>query len=119
MLTGISGSWTSRRASSKSSGAGMGLAEVVELLLEELDHLGVPGAAGPPAPEDVVPAAGIVEVPALGLGVECAGERIVEDPGLLAVSPLTVRRHPDSDSLHVGNHQRHPPLAELIVGLAL
>src|SRR3979411_412853 len=119
MLTAISVSDASRSASSRPSGPGMGLSEVVELLLEELDHLRVAGAPIAPAPEDVVPAAGIVEVPVFCLSVEGAGEGVVEHPGALALWTFAVRGHPDSDPFHVGNHQRHPPLAELVVGLAL
>src|ERR1700737_2533257 len=119
MLTGISGSSTSRRASSSSPIAGMTAAEVVELLLELPDHLGVARAASPPTLEHVIPGAGIVEVPAPGLGVEDAWERVVERPHLPSVGWLLVGRHPHADLLAVGHHQRQPPLAQLVVGLAL
>src|ERR1700730_8939971 len=94
MLTGISGSSTSRRASSSSPIAGMTAAEVVELLLELPDHLGVARAASPPTLEHVVPGAGIAEVPAPGLGVEGAWERIVELPHLPFVTGPLVSWHP-------------------------
>src|ERR687888_346893 len=92
MLTGISGSSTSR------------------------------GAARPPALQDVLPGAGIVEVPALGIGVERAGERVVERPDLLAVLALlllAVRGDRDADLLAVRHDQRQPPLAQAVVRLAL
>src|ERR1700716_3929012 len=101
MLTGISGSWTSRSASSRRSGRCMGLSEVVELLLEQLHHLRVAWSAASPAHEYVIPAAGIVEVPALLVSVECARERIVQQPFRGAVLLLTVSRHRDADLLHV------------------
>src|SRR5689334_21852753 len=117
MLTGISGSSTSRRAfiSASSSDMRVRLAELVELLLEGRDHLGVARAARPPALHHVVPGAGVGEVPALGLGVEGAGERVVER---VAVA-LAVGGHPDPDLLAVGHDEREPPLPELVVGLAL
>src|SRR3989442_9401930 len=104
MLMGISGSSTSRRASSSSSVGRMAAPEVVELFLEDGDHLRVAGPASPPAPEHVVPGTGIAEVPALGLGVEGAGERVLDLPQLLAVPGLPVCRHPDADLLAVGHH---------------
>src|SRR5438552_4028944 len=115
MLTGISGSSTSRSASrsSASSGIGVRLAELVELLLERGDHLGVPGAAGAPALDDVVPRAGVVEVPSLGVRVERAGEGVL-DHVCVAVA---AGRHPDPVLLAVRDHEREPPLAELVVGL--
>src|SRR5262245_15844701 len=121
MLIGSSGSRTSRRASSSrcSTGSGSGIrvapAEAVELLLQRGHHLGVAGPAGPPAAHDVVPGAGLVEVPAPGLGVEGAGEGIVERPP----AALGVGGDADADLLAVGHHQGEPPLAELVVGLAL
>src|SRR5437870_3501441 len=124
MLIGISGSSTSRSASSSSSinrvSCGrMAAPEVVEFLLEQPYHLRVPGPASPPAPEHVVPGAGIAEVPAPGLGVEGAGERVLDLPDLLAVPGLLVGGHPDADLLAVGHDQREPPLSQLVVGLAL
>src|SRR5579875_4186651 len=129
MLTGISGSWTSRSASrslasaSTCSGSGRGLGvgatKAVELLLQGGHHLGVAWAAGPPAPEHVVPRAGIGEVPALGLGVEGAGEGVLQHPGLGPVVHLPVGRDPDPDLLAVGYDQREPPLSQLVVGLSL
>src|ERR1700730_14540919 len=109
MLTGISGSSTSRRASSSSPIAGMTAAEVVELLLELPDHLGVARPAPPPALEHVVPGAGIVEVPAPGLRVEDARERVVQLPNISSVAGLLVSRHPDADLFTVGHHERQPP----------
>src|SRR5437016_4746309 len=108
MLIGISGSSTSRSASSRSSINGvscgrMAAPEVVELLLEQPDHLRVPGPASPPAQEHVVPGARIAEIPALGLGVEGAGEGVLDLPGLLAVPGLPVGRHPDADLLAIGH----------------
>src|SRR5215472_9306217 len=98
MLTGISGSSTSRRASSRaSSGIRVGPTELVELLLERGDHLGVAGAARPPALHDVVPRAGVAEVPALCLGVEDAGEGVVERVGVA----LAVGGDADADLLAV------------------
>src|SRR5579884_1816119 len=128
MLTGISGSWTSRSASRSLASAsmcsdpgrlGMGAAEAVELLLEGGHHLGVARTPGPPAPEHVVPRAGVGEVPALGLGVEGAGEGVVHHPGLGSVAYLPVGRDPDPDLLAVGHDQREPPLPQLVVGLPL
>src|SRR5438045_3306378 len=116
MLTGISGSRTSRSASSRRlSGTGVRPPELVELLLQGRYHLVVARPAGAPAAHDGVPVARVGEVPAPGLGVEGAGEGVVEDP-LLA---LVVGWHPDADLLAVGHDQREPPLAELVVGLAL
>src|SRR5215467_13953435 len=117
MLTGISGSSTSRRASSSRSSSGMGvrLPELVELLLEGGDHLGVAGPARAPALNDVVPRAGIADVPALRPGVERAGEGVVERERLA----LAVGGDPDADLLAVRHHEREPPLPELVVGLAL
>src|SRR5215831_14973776 len=99
MLTGISGSSTSRSASSSrsSSDMGVGLPELVELLLEGRDHLGVAGPAGAPALDDVVPGARIADDPALRLGVERAGEGIVERVGVA----LPVGGDPDADLLAV------------------
>src|SRR6266545_6567941 len=93
MLTGISGSSTSRSASSSSSCIGVRPAEPVELLLEDGDHLGVARSAGAPAPEDVIPAAGVVEVPPLGIRVEGARERVVQD----VRAALLVVGHADAD----------------------
>src|SRR2546422_454292 len=93
MLTGISGSWTSRSASMSRSRTGVRLPEAVELLLERGDHLGVARSASAPAPDDVVPGAGVVEVPALGLGVEGAGKGEVQRERVA----LHVGRHPDAD----------------------
>src|SRR5437899_7456640 len=117
MLTGISGSSTSRSASRRPASSGMPvrLAELVELLLERGDHLGVAGAAAAPALDDVVPRAGIGEVPALDVGVERAGERVVDDERVA----LAVGGHLEPDLLAVRDHEREPPLAELVVGLAL
>src|ERR671935_1077744 len=85
-LTGISGSWISASAASSrsfiSGGSRVRLAELVELLLEQRDHLVVSGAPGAPPLEDVVPTARIVEVPALGLLVKGARERIVDGENL-------------------------------------
>src|SRR2546429_9676308 len=95
MLTGISGSSTSRSASrrrSSRSGIRVGLAVAVELLLERGHHLRVAWAAAAPALDDVVPRAGVVEVPALGLGIERAGERVVEHVGVA----LAARGHADA-----------------------
>src|SRR5689334_16932476 len=78
MLIGISGSWTSFSASRRPSAMGMRLAEGVELLLEHGHHLGVARATCAPPREHVVPGAGIVEVPPPRLGVEGAGEGVVE-----------------------------------------
>src|SRR5437867_9628151 len=119
MLTGISGSSTSRRASSSSCIAGVAAAEVVELFLEPPDHLRVARPPTPPALEHVVPGAGIAEVPALGLGVEGAGERIVDLPHLMSVFHLPVGGDPDADLLAIGDHERQPPLPQLVVGLGL
>src|SRR5215475_11640211 len=115
MLTGISGSCTSRSAFRSRSDIGMPLTELVELILQAGHHLGVAWPSGPPAPEHVVPAAWIVEVPALAIGVEGAGEGEVEDVGLT----LPVGRNPDAHLLAVGHHKRQPPLAQLIVRLPL
>src|SRR2546421_5134805 len=119
MLTGISGSSTSRSASSSSCMVRMASAEVVELLLEQRDHLRVARSAAPPTLEHVVPGTGVSEVPALGLGVEGAGERVLDLPRLLSVPGLFVGGHPNADLLAVGHHQRQPPLPQLVVGLAL
>src|SRR5215471_1663800 len=116
MLTGISGSSTSRSASrSASSAIRVRLAEAVELLLERGDHLGVARSAAAPALDDVVPRAGVAEVPALGLGIEGAREGVVEHVRVA----LAVRGHAEADVLAVGDDQREPPLPELVVGLAL
>src|SRR5437660_6298705 len=107
MLTGISGSSTSRRASrrvSSRSGIGVRLAESVELLLEGGHHLGVAGAAAAPALDDVVPRARVVDVPALGLGVERAGERVVEDAGVA----VALRGPSEADLLAVRHDQPAP-----------
>src|SRR3982074_343786 len=119
MLTGISGSCTSVRAWSSGSGIGVRLAEPVELLLERGDHLGVAWPAAAPALDHVVPRAGVGEVPALRVRVERAGEGVVERPGLRAVRRLAGRGHADPDLLAVGDDEREPPLAELVVRLAL
>src|SRR5205823_4669352 len=95
------------------------LAEVVELLLEHGDHLGVARAAGSPAKEDVVPRDRPLEVPALVLGVELAGEGVVELPHVLAVARVLVRGDPDADLLAVGHDLGEPPLAQLVVGQSL
>src|SRR2546429_7629598 len=110
MLTGISGSCTSRRASSRSlTAAPVRPPEAVELLLERGHHLRVARSAGAPALEHVVPAAGVVEVPAPGLAVEDARERVVEHP----LVGGAVRGDPDPDLLAVRHHQGQPPLPEL------
>src|SRR5215472_2060587 len=90
MLTGISGSCTSRRASSSWSDTGVRPSEPVELLLERGHHLRVARAAAAPAREHVVPAAGVAEVPAPHIRVERAGEGVVELPGLGLVAALPV-----------------------------
>src|SRR5262249_3533236 len=115
MLTGISGSWTSRSASRSWSGIDVRLPEPVKLLLQAGDHLGVAWPSGAPAHEHVVPAARVVEVPALALGVERAGEGVVEDVGVT----FLMGRSLDADLLAVGHHEGQPPLAKLIVRLAL
>src|SRR5215470_12654923 len=98
MLTGISGSWTSRSASRSWSGIGVRLSEPVKLLLQAGDHLGVAWSSGAPPPEHVVPAAGVVE-----------------DVGVT----FLMGRYVDADLLAVGHHEGQPPLAQLIVRLAL
>src|SRR2546421_9429810 len=135
-LTGISGSWTSASAaSSRSFMSGrrrVGLAELVELLLEHRDHLVVARPAGAPAQKDVVPAAGVVEVPALRLGVEAGGEGVVEREDLARFHACELRRVAagrdvadlvsrdlDPELLTVGDDGGEPPLAQLVVGQAL
>src|SRR5712664_3568045 len=92
------------------------LAELVELLLEHRDHLGVARATRPPSDQHLVPGARLLEVPPLRLGVELAREWIVELPYVLALAHLFVRGHLDADLLAVGHHRREPPLSQLVVG---
>src|ERR1700687_2953663 len=108
-----------RRAASLCPVLVMRLAELVELLLEHRDHLGVARAARAPAHEHVVPGAWLLEVPPLFFGVELARKRIVELPDVLAIAHLFVRGHLDADLLAIGDHRREPPLAELVVGQSL
>src|SRR5437588_12520116 len=97
----------------------MCLPEVVELFLEHGDHLRVARAAGAPAGENTVPADRLLEVPALGLGVELAWEGVVELPHVLAVACLFVGGDLDAYLLAVGHYGGEPPLAELVVGQSL
>src|SRR5215472_15922611 len=107
MLTGISGSWTSRSASRSWSGIDVRLPEPVKLLLQAGDHLGVAWPSGAPAHEH--------DVPALALGVEGAWKGVVEDAGVT----FLMGRYLDTDLLAVGDDKRQPPLPQLIVRLAL
>src|SRR5260370_16453123 len=91
------------------------LAELVELLLEHRDHLGVARATRPPADQHVVPGARLLEVPPLRLGVELAREWIVELPYVLALAHLFVRGHLDPYLLPVRPHRRNPPLSPLLL----
>src|SRR5476651_647372 len=93
----------------------MRLAELVELLLEHRDHLGVARPSRPPADQHVIPRARLLEVPPLRLGVEHAWEGIVELPDVLAIAHLFVRRDLDSDLLAERYNRRQPPLAQLVV----
>src|SRR5215467_5971269 len=115
MLTGISGSWTSRSASMSSSGIDMRPAKPVEFLLQRSHHLGVARASRAPALQHVVPAAGVIEVPPLGFCVKGARERVVQD----VVVTFLVGRHLDADLVAKRHDQGEPPLTELVVGLAL
>src|SRR5437879_9653161 len=97
----------------------MCLPEVVELFLEHGDHLRVARAAGPPAGENTVPGDRLLEVPALGLGIELAWEGVVELPYVLTVARLLVRGDLDADLLAIWHDRGEPPLAELVVGQPL
>src|SRR5262252_3777635 len=115
MLTGISGSWTSRSASMSSSGIDMRPAEPVKFLLQRSHHLGVARASRAPALQHVVPATGVVVVPSLGFCIEGAREWVVQD---VVVTSL-MGRHLDAHLVAERHDQGEPPLTELVVGLAL
>src|SRR6266581_677552 len=72
-------------------------------------------SAGAPAPKHVVPGDRLLEIPALGLGVELAGEGIVELPNILAIARLFVRGDLDADLLTERDDRRQPPLPQLVV----
>src|SRR5688572_2690467 len=88
--------------------------------LAALDHLGVPlvhGAARAPALPHLIPADGLVEEPALGHGVELAGELVLQHPLARLLVEMRGNGYPDLGAER--NHGRHPRLAQLVVRLAL
>ena len=95
------------------------LAELVELFLEHRDHLGIARPSRTPTHEHVVPGDRLLEIPALGLCVELARERVVQLPHVLAIPRLFVGRHLDADLFAIRHHRGEPPLPQLVVGQAL